>query len=136
MCCQEIIFPLCSVGVRLTGSTRCSGRVEIYQSGSWGTVCGDGWDLNDAQVVCREVNCGTALSAQLVQFGEGTGPIWLSDVACSGSESYLTQCSHRGFGKYNCTHSQDASVTCSGDENSDPSSDQHYVVIILTIITA
>ena len=112
------IFSLCFVGVRLTGSgsTQCSGRVEIYHSGSWGTVCGDGWDLNAAQVVCREVNCGSAVQAhQSAVFGQGTGHIWLDDVSCSGNESYLYHCSHRGLGTHNCGHHQDAGVTCSGE---------------------
>ncbi|XP_039885551.1 deleted in malignant brain tumors 1 protein-like isoform X10 [Simochromis diagramma] len=97
-----------------SGSTRCSGRVEVYHNNSWGTVCDDGWDLNDAQVVCRQLNCGTALGArQSAHFGAGTGQIWLDDVSCSGSESSLIGCQHRGFGTHNCDHRKDAGVICS-----------------------
>ncbi|XP_076608395.1 scavenger receptor cysteine-rich domain-containing protein DMBT1-like [Chaetodon auriga] len=108
---------VCSgVKIRLagSGSTRCSGRVEIYYNSAWGTVCDDSWDLNDAKVVCRYLGCGTALSAhQSAHFGEGTGQIWLDDVACSGSEMSLTECQHAGFGTHNCGHGEDAGVVCS-----------------------
>ncbi|KAK2893271.1 hypothetical protein Q8A73_015755 [Channa argus] len=107
---------ICSVAVRLagSGSTLCSGRVEIYYNNTWGTVCDDDWGLNDAEVVCRKLDCGTALSApQSAHFGEGTGQIWLDNVACSGSERSLTECGHNGFGTHNCNHSEDAGVICS-----------------------
>uniref|UniRef100_A0AAZ1XU82 Deleted in malignant brain tumors 1 protein-like n=2 Tax=Oreochromis aureus TaxID=47969 RepID=A0AAZ1XU82_OREAU len=106
---------ICSgVPVRLSGSTLCSGRVEIFYNNTWGTVCHDNWDINDAEVVCRELGCGTAQSAAAsARFGEGSGSIWLDDVSCSGSERSLTECQHRGFGTHDCTHSKDAGVVCS-----------------------
>ncbi|XP_033181985.1 scavenger receptor cysteine-rich type 1 protein M130-like [Anabas testudineus] len=107
---------ICS-GVRLSGSgsTQCSGRVEIYHNSTWGTVCYDYWDVNDAMVVCRELNCGAALIVtQSANFGGGTGQIWPVDVNCSGNESSLTECQHRGFGNHTCRHGADVGVICSG----------------------
>ncbi|PWA33290.1 hypothetical protein CCH79_00013622, partial [Gambusia affinis] len=99
--------------VRLTGPSRCAGRVEIYYNG-WQTVCDDGWDLNDAQVVCSQLNCGVAMAApHSAYFGKGSDKTLLDDVACTGNELHLTRCSHRGFWVQNCTHNQDAGVICS-----------------------
>ncbi|KAF4093071.1 hypothetical protein AMELA_G00029190 [Ameiurus melas] len=97
------------------GNHSCSGRVEVYYNNQWGTVCDDSWDINDAQVVCRQLGCGNAVSAhQNAHFGQGSGPIWLDDVRCSGNESTITQCTHTGFGEHNCGHNKDAGVTCLG----------------------
>ena len=90
------------------------GRVEIFYDGKWGTICDDGWDMNDANVFCRQLGFTRALRAySSATHGQGTGPIWMDDVACSGSEAHLHECRHRGWGNHDCTHSRDASVRCS-----------------------
>ena len=45
-------------------------------------------------------------------YGQGTGPIQLDNVQCSGNEETLLQCSHRTF--HNCGHNADAGVRCPG----------------------
>lgn len=89
--------------------------MEIYHNGQWGTVCDDNWDMTNAAVVCRQLECGSAISApHNATFGQGSGSIWLDDVKCLGSEESLTQCSHREVGTHDCNHGKDAGVVCSG----------------------
>lgn len=95
------------------GTTAYEGRVEVLHNGIWGTVCDDSWDMNEARVVCRQLGYRDAVDAlHSAYFGSGTGPIWLDDLHCSGSETSLDQCPHRGYGSHNCGHYEDASVRC------------------------
>ncbi|XP_064872081.1 deleted in malignant brain tumors 1 protein-like isoform X4 [Oncorhynchus nerka] len=74
--------------VRLVGGgCRCAGGVEWYDQGEWRTV----GTLSDvkaiAAVVCRQLDCGSTVSALTGNITRGFG------VSCSGSESSLRECS-------------------------------------------
>ena len=94
-------------------SNTLSGRLEILINGEWGTVCDDGWNINDADVACRELGYSYALSYQCCSsYGRGSGQIWLDNVGCSGGEYSLLSCPHHGIGVHSCSHSEDVGVVC------------------------
>ena len=100
------------------GSSALEGRVEVYHSGQWGTVCDDFWEATDATVACRQLGYHSGTALEEAHFGRGSGPIWLDDVGCTGSESRLIDCprpSHRGVGRHNCNHGEDAGVRCTAN---------------------
>ncbi|KAL4229913.1 Scavenger receptor Cys-rich [Mactra antiquata] len=100
------------------------GRVEIRRRGTddtFGTICGSGWSHEDAAVICRMLYPGivvTPYSYNHAVFGEGSGDVVLSNVQCNGDESNIGDCMYDGFGRgfIHCSHSQDASVSCDGQE--------------------
>lgn len=102
--------------VRLVGSqSRNEGRVEVNYEGSWGTVCDDHFDLNDANVVCRMLGYKRASNYSCCgAFGQGFGFIALDEVDCKGTESNLGHCMRNILGVHDCTHLEDVGVTCTG----------------------
>ncbi|XP_025112203.1 deleted in malignant brain tumors 1 protein-like [Pomacea canaliculata] len=111
--------PLPAINVRLVGGGNSQeGRVEISFNGTWGTVCDDYWDHDDAVVICRMLGLPTnnVIPRGGGYFISGTRPtkIWLDDLKCLGSETSIAQCPHAGWGKSNCLHSEDAGVVCGG----------------------
>ncbi|XP_015222796.2 scavenger receptor cysteine-rich domain-containing group B protein, partial [Lepisosteus oculatus] len=106
----------------VSGADSCQGRVEIFYRGSWGTVCDDDWGLRDADVVCQQIGCGSALTYTTnAFFGYGTGLILLDNVNCNGNEPLLASCYSLGWGIHNCGHHEDAGVICSGSTTPTPS---------------
>ncbi|XP_044537938.1 T-cell differentiation antigen CD6 [Gracilinanus agilis] len=105
--CEEIH------AVRLMdGGSRCAGRVELKDKGSWGTVCDDAWDLKDATVVCQQLGCGWAVDTPGASvFQKGKGPIHLDEVNCSGTELSLWECPAQR--DHDCHHKEDVGVVCS-----------------------
>ncbi|XP_070837962.1 galectin-3-binding protein B [Chaetodon trifascialis] len=100
--------------VRLFGAQSFSeGRVEVYHEGKWGTVCDDGWDMAEAQVVCRQLHFPGAKSVVFGKdYGEASGPVWLDDMSCKGTENQLSACDFKNWGVTDCSHKEDVGVIC------------------------
>ena len=76
--------------VRLVdGSSRCAGTLEIFHSGEWRGVTADRWSMKEAAVMCRQLDCGSAVKSTMSVSGGGeTG----FHIACKGSESAVKEC--------------------------------------------
>ncbi|KAK3517618.1 hypothetical protein QTP70_013403 [Hemibagrus guttatus] len=99
----------------VNGSDSCSGLVELQYLGEWGTVCAVGWDMRAADVLCAQLDCGSAVAVVEVDwFGEGSGHIWADVFDCQGKETHLSRCGVSSQSRAACTHKHDARVICNG----------------------
>ncbi|XP_029942933.1 scavenger receptor cysteine-rich type 1 protein M130-like, partial [Salarias fasciatus] len=110
----------CSDGVwLLNGSSTCSGRLQVKTNPSdqtWSSVCEADLDLQDAQVVCRELGCGAPSVLQGALYGDVQTPRWSPEFQCGGHESALLDCRSSGSARSSCSPGKAAGLTCSGDE--------------------
>lgn len=90
------------------------GRIEVYLNGQWGTVCSSPWDFKIVRVACAQLGYGF-VSTRQIHYGEGTGPIWLSGLDCTGDEDRLVDCPHDAVVSDNCDHLDDAGVRCTDE---------------------
>ena len=125
-CCYIYILFIVAISeakIRLVNprtSENNTGRIEVYHPGfGWGTVCGDGgWGETESGVACRQLGFTGANATRLnAYFGQGSGPILLHMTyggGCTGKESYIWDCSHRGWNDahYLCDHYYDVGVEC------------------------
>jgi len=94
---QALSYYFISAEVHLLGGlTPNQGRLEVYYANKRGLVCDDGWDINDAKVVCQMLGLPEATHAPSGTF---FGEIWnldretvMTNVRCHGNESSITDC--------------------------------------------
>ena len=105
------------ISIRLQGSSiPNAGRVEVMYAGIWGAISRTNWDINDATVVCRQLGYQAGAEVALANgvYGPVSGPVWITNLQCSGSEADVMSCFHDGIG--NKSESQNpsdvASVIC------------------------
>ena len=118
------------------GNSENEGRVEVCLGNTWGTLCDDGWSYYDANIVCQQLGYqpfGTKIVVMIIHdnyiiifpyagavaysrayFGQGSGPILLSNVQCVGPETSLIECYWSAHNINTCLHSEDAGVKCQG----------------------
>ena len=129
----------CTEGsVRLLSGFR-NGTVQVCVNRTWGSICDSGWSSQDADVVCRQLGFNTlgttSLSCDILSYdclwfhcyqgpisysnsfyGNTSGPIWIDNVRCTGSESSILNCTHNGIGVLasSCDHLDESGVECPG----------------------
>ncbi|XP_070685412.1 scavenger receptor cysteine-rich type 1 protein M130-like [Pempheris klunzingeri] len=107
----------CSDSVRLVdGNSLCSGRLEVKSDQLWSSVCEDGFDLLDAEVVCRELGCGAPSALQGALYGEVEAPVWSKEFQCNGRESALLDCRQSGSARDTCSPGKAVGLTCSAPD--------------------
>ena len=113
---KYLIFAEKSTAVRLRGrqGRRDEGRLEIFYDGQWGTICNNGWDMNNTRVACHQLGYRYGVRVlQSWQVEQGPFRIWLDDLACTGSEDSLAMCPHKGWGSHTCHFFQNVGIECS-----------------------
>ena len=104
------------VRLMTNGSSQCEGQVEMNISGRWRALCASHWTLANANVVCRQLGCGVAISTPRGPHLVGRDDqISAVRFHCLGTESFLWSCPVTALGSSDCSHGNMASVTCSGE---------------------
>ena len=104
-------------------SSQCEGQVEMNISGQWRVLCASHWSLANANVVCRQLGCGVAISTP--EGAEGNDQLWKARFHCWGDESFLWECAVTALGDPDCSHGNTASVICSGRREGRATGTQH-----------
>ncbi len=82
---------------------------------AWNSVCDAAFDQQDAEVVCRELDCGAPVQVLgAAAFGKGDAQMWTQAIQCRGNESYISFCPTSSL-KHNCTHENAIGLLCSGN---------------------
>lgn len=80
--------------MRLVGArSRCAGKLEVAYDREWRPVSyRHSWSLREAAVLCRQLNCGSAVHTSTGSDSAEPRPVWRFYSSCDGSEQALLDC--------------------------------------------
>eukprot|EP00731_Ephydatia_muelleri_P036913 Em0353g2a len=99
--------------IKLIGGTAAyEGTIQVCMNNRFGTICDDKFNSVAAGVVCNSLGYPRqgAIALMWSMYGEGFGPIHMSNVVCNGTEQSISQCQHTD--PIGCIHFEDAGVVC------------------------
>ena len=64
--------------------------------------------------ICINFYQTDATAYSFARFGQGSGPIYLDQVGCTGTEAMLGDCPANPIGVHDCSHFEDAGAGCQG----------------------
>ncbi|PVD37785.1 hypothetical protein C0Q70_00386 [Pomacea canaliculata] len=104
------------INYRLAGSNSTyKGRVEVQVNGTWGIVCGYGYDASWAKVVCRMYGFTEGSVNFWVSYPDPPNKRYESIFICYGNEAVPDECLHSGWKTVDDCASTAVSVVCYGD---------------------
>lgn len=99
-------------------STDGNGRLEIFHSGVWGSVCGAGLSAGSAAVACKQMGfSGGQVGAAADCSGPGGNcPLpRISELSCTGQESDLASCPFAEDDDVFCAPNEAVVLKCAGN---------------------
>lgn len=124
-CSPSVPFLPEFVALRLENSNNCSGRLQVFYNGTWGSVCSNSMTRKTMSLACKELGCGDiqTLETQLPS-GRLSGPAWLDRVECGETNTSFWQCPSAPWNPQSCDDLRDEThITCNG--NSELPGHQH-----------
>uniref|UniRef100_A0A1X7T388 SRCR domain-containing protein n=1 Tax=Amphimedon queenslandica TaxID=400682 RepID=A0A1X7T388_AMPQE len=88
-------------------------KVGVCFGNSWGYICPEDWDNNDAKVICRQLGLsltwtgGKGIDAEYENHNDR---LWLNEIQCTGNETRLLECGRRRLGTLSLFYGETASL--------------------------
>ena len=97
------------------GKGKNEGRIEVLNNNVWGSVCSNGFDTKDGNVICKYL--GHPGLEEIYTGDKGMiktdGAIWMNNLQCKGNEESPFDCVQSRLGEHDCNHNQDVAIKCS-----------------------
>lgn len=97
------------------GQSNQEGLLQVYYNNTWGWVCANQWDKDDADVACRMMDFSGMVNTFHIKNKESKTIAWLNNMQCTGRERSLFSCDRYGFGSNDCEAK--AAVICKPEGN-------------------
>ncbi len=78
-------------------------------------MCDAVFDQQDAEVVCRELDCGAPVQVLgAAAFDKGDAQMWTQEIQCRGEESQIHFCPTSQSHENSCSHENSVRLMCAG----------------------